>query len=338
MKPTEGDLPAALQQAQAIVAEQLTRLRAVADAARARQAALAVEARAAERALDEAATQLLFAASHNQFKAGLLGRKEAQLRERYDAITREVEANERALRELAQLVRQIEMSSAGLGGGADSSPSDPWAQALRAQVIQGREEERVRLAREVHDGPAQVLANTLMGLAVCQGLAPDGNPKLAAALDRLHSATQEGLSEVRRFIAAQISQRGLSAAIGEYVRGHQNAYGTQVAFEAEPLPRLAPEAEIVIYRIVQEALQNAHKHARGARVVIRLTCSANQLRLAVRDDGPGFDPRSVLRRAGRESWGLTSMRERAELIGAQLAVASRPGYGTEITLTLQVEV
>jgi two-component system, NarL family, sensor histidine kinase DegS len=69
-------------------------------------------------------------------------------------------------------------------------------------------------------------------------------------------------------------------------------------------------------------------------VLVRLSQSAGSLLLTVRDDGPGFDPRSVARRAGSTNWGLTSMRERAELIGARFAVASRPGHGTEISLEL----
>lgn len=328
----------ALEQARAIVAEQIERLRTIANAERERGATLAIELRQVEWSLDEATTQLRFAADQNAVGSVLLGRKETGLRTRYEALARESEANARTLREIDQLVRQIEMSSVGLSRPDDSAPSDPWVQALRAQVIHGREEERVRLAREVHDGPAQVLVNTLMGLAVCQGMVLPEQERLSEGLKRLHGVTKEGLTEVRRFIAdlrpAQIDQQGLVAAMREYVRGHQNTYGTNVVIEAESLPRLSAEAEIVLYRIVQEAIQNAHKHARGARVVVRVAPAPGKLLLTVRDDGPGFDPRSVVRRAGRESWGLTSMRERAELIGAKLTVASRPGHGTEIALEL----
>jgi two-component system sensor histidine kinase DegS len=107
-----------------------------------------------------------------------------------------------------------------------------------------------------------------------------------------------------------------------------------VTFESDSLPRLRPEAEIVLYRVVKEALQNAHKHARGAAVRVTINVRGDLLHLTVRDDGPGFDPREVARRAGRESWGLTSMRERAELIGAKLTVSARPDHGTEVAVTL----
>ncbi len=225
---------------------------------------------------------------------------------------------------------------------ADEGGSDPWALALRAQVIQGREEERVRLAREVHDGPAQVLANSLMLLETCCALAQQsGAEKLATMLDRMRDATREGLREVRRFIAdlrpGRIEEHGLSAALEEYLRGYANAYGAHVNLEAEGLPRLPSDVEIVLYRIIQEALQNAHKYARGAELSIHFTRQAGRLQLSIRDDGPGFDPHEVARRAGRSSWGLTSMRERAEMIGAQFIVTTRPGHGTDVSVVLPLE-
>jgi len=157
-------------------------------------------------------------------------------------------------------------------------------------------------------------------------------------LDRMREATRDGMREVRRFIAdlrpGGIEEHGLAEALGNYLRGYINAYDARVALETEPLPRLPSEVEIVLYRIVQEALQNAHKYARGANIIVRLTQQDRALHLSIRDDGPGFDPHEVVRRAGRSSWGLTSMRERAELIGARFTVASRPGQGTEVLVVL----
>jgi len=124
------------------------------------------------------------------------------------------------------------------------------------------------------------------------------------------------------------------SAIGDYLRGYMNAYDALVHLEAETLPRLPSEVEIVLYRVIQEALQNAHKYARGAPITVRLTHHSGALHLSVRDDGPGFDPHEVVRRAGRSSWGLTSMRERTEQIGARFIVTSRPGFGTEVSVVL----
>jgi len=338
----EPGLPQVLHEAHTIVAEQLKRLRDLAEGARREGELLSTTLRQVERQLDEALLQHRTAVERRQPGAALLGQRVAELRDRSEELGSALAANRHALRQLEQLIRQIEMSSAALtdvdGGVAD----DPWALALRAQVIHGREEERVRLAREVHDGPAQVLANAQMLLETCYSLAQQtGHERLVLMLDRMRQATREGLQEVRRFIAdlrpGDVAERGLVEALREYLRGYNNAYNAQATLDAEPIGRLPSEVEIVLYRIVQEALQNAHKYARGARVMVRLTRQPGRIVLAVRDDGPGFDPHEVARRAGRSNWGLTSMRERAELIGARFTVASRPGHGTEVLVTLPTE-
>jgi two-component system sensor histidine kinase DegS len=134
-----------------------------------------------------------------------------------------------------------------------------------------------------------------------------------------------------------VRERGLGEAIREYLRGYVNAYPTQVQIDIEPLPRLPEDVEIVLYRIVQEALQNAAKYASGAPLMVRLVRQNNQMVLTIRDEGPGFDPHEVARRAGRSNWGLTSMRERADMVGARLTVSSRPGHGTEVAVVMPVE-
>ena len=332
-----------LQQAHGIVADQLSRLHDLAANTRRTIEAQSVALRQAERQLDEASLQYQNARTQRAFNATTLARQHATAKERYDTLADKLRSQQHALKQLEQLIRQIEMSSGVLTGSEETSNTDPWMLALRAQVIHGREQERLRLAREVHDGPAQVLANSLMILESCFSLAQQGtDTRLTTMLERLRGAAKEGLQDVRRFIAdlrpGKIEEQGLASAIGEYLRGYINAYNTQVHFEAEPLPRLPIETEIVLYRIVQESLQNVHKYARGAPATVQLTRRGDTLRLFIRDEGPGFNIHEVARRTGRSSWGLMSMRERAELIGAQFAVASRPGYGTEVTVTLPLEV
>lgn len=332
---------ALLESAYAIVAEQLTRLRELHRSAMQRYTGLENELRQSERLLDEATMQQRFAAEHGLPKAADITQREQQLRSSHELLQREFDTLRRALRQLDQLVRQIDMSSATLSGNAEGEPADPWVQALRAQVIMGREEERLRLAREVHDGPAQVLANAKMGLERCKNLLQSQRlTDLEGMLQQLGDSAQEGLREVRQFIAdlrpGKLDEQGLVGALSEYVRRYRDTVSAQVSFDAEPLPRLPAETEIVLYRIVQESLQNAHKHARGAAVHVSLVVRQSRLLLKIRDEGPGFDPRSVARRAGRESWGLTSMRERAELIGAEFTVTTRPGHGTEVALSLPI--
>ena len=337
-----AEQPVVLREAHTIVAEQLARLRALAESTRQNGVSLGLALRQAERQLDEALIQQRSASQWQAPSARSLMKRAAEVRERYEALERDVRANQHALKQLEQLIRQIEMSSSALTSAEDAGGADPWVLALRAQIIHGREEERTRLAREVHDGPAQVLANSLMILESCYTLAQQaGAEKLTSMLDRMRTSTREGLQEVRRFIAdlrpGGLDEHGLVAATHEYVQNYNNAYSAHVSVEAEPLPRLPRETEIVLYRIIQEALQNAHKYARGAQVLVRLIRQNDRLQLAIRDDGPGFDPHEVVRRAGRSNWGLTSMRERAEIIGARFSVASSPGHGTEVSVILPIE-
>lgn len=337
-----AEQPVVLREAHAIVAEQLGRLRALAESTRRREAELGVALRQSERQLDEALIQQRSAVQLRAPVASGLTQRVAELRARHTATEGELRMHQHALKQLEQLVRQIEMSSSTLISGEEANAADPWALALRAQIIQGREEERTRLAREVHDGPAQVLANSLMLIESSHMLAQQsGSEKLATILSRMRDATREGLQEVRRFIAdlrpGALDEHGLAAALAEYVRGYNDAYRAHATLDAEPGPRLPREIEIVLYRIGQEALQNAHKYARGAPIAIRIQRQAGRLQLTIRDEGPGFDPHEVVRRAGRSNWGLTSMRERAELIGARFSVASSPGHGTEVTVVLNFE-
>lgn len=336
-----ADPAALLEAAHSIVADQLAQLRALIESAQQRSRQVAGEVRQVARALDEITMQRRFAVERDLAGANALSAREKKLRARHDALDQEHQGLQRVLKQLDQLVRQIDMSSSALAGQSDGEPPDPWMLALRSQVIKGREEERVRLAREVHDGPAQVLANTLMGLEHSRGLLQEQRiERLGLTLDRLCDTARDGLAEVRGFIAdlrpGRLEEQGLVATLHDYVRRYRTVYNEQVTFDATPLPRLPSEAEIVLYRVVQEALQNAHKHARNAAVHVTLDVQPSNVVLTIRDEGPGFDPRRVAQRAGRESWGLTSMRERAELIGARFVVASAPGRGTEVTVTLPI--
>lgn len=333
------DQPAVLREAHTIVAAQLRQLRGLAERTRREGEALANELRQAERQLDELILQHRWAIERRLSQAGALAARLAEFKARCEALAQELHTNQHAYKQLDQIIRQFEMSSDALTGAPEGGTADPWALALRAQVIHGREEERVRLAREVHDGPAQVLANSLMLIESCYTLAQQaGSERLVTMLARMREAHKEGLQDVRRFIAdlrpGKLEELGLAAAVAQYIRGYTDAYRVQVTFDADPLPQLPIEAAIVLYRIVQESLQNAHKYARGAPVHVGLTYQGGVVRLTIRDEGPGFDPHEVARRAGRSSWGLTSMRERAELIGAHFTVTSRPGHGTDVLVTL----
>lgn len=315
-----------------IVAEQTERLRAVLAEVQNRLAPATSDLRQITRTIDE-----LEVRSTLHDTNAILARQMKQLKERHQALAHEVAELQTAARSIEQLIRQTEMSSATLRD--DSTMADPWNQALKAQIIQGREDERNRLAREVHDGPAQVIAHVLLGLEHSLTLAQQQNfDRLLELLRQMRDSSRSGLHEVRRFIAdlrpPALEHHGLDTAINELCKRFATAGLLNVRSEGVRLPRLAPEQEIVLYRITQEALNNATKHARNANVVVHYAAVKEQLILLVRDDGPGFDPKATALRTQGKHWGFAGMRERAELVGATLVVNSAVGHGTEIRVTL----
>lgn len=321
--------------AAAIVNEQIERLRVVLGEVQARLAPATSDLRQITRTIDE----LQVRSSRSEANA-ILMRQMKQLKERQQALEREVNELQLAARSIEQLIRQTEMSSTALKD--DSAQADPWGLALKAQIIQGREDERTRLAREVHDGPAQVVAHVLLGLEHSLTLAQQQNlDRLLELLRHLRDTSKSGLHEVRRFIAdlrpPALEHQGLDAALKDLCGRFGTQSTLQVRCEGMPLPRLAPEQEIVLYRITQEALNNATKHARNATVVVHFAAIKGQLILIIRDDGPGFDVQTIAARTQGKHWGLASIRERAELVGAQLQVQSAVGQGTEIRVTLALD-
>lgn len=204
--------------------------------------------------------------------------------------------------------------------------------ASNANALAAQEAERHRIAQELHDQVGQSLTVVLLGLKELGARAPAG---LREELDMVRETARVGLDDVRR-VARELRpgvlhDLGLLAAL--------SALGTDVAAHGGPvvrrtfgrgLPDLGHDAELVIYRVAQEALTNAARHARATRVELSLVCAGEQLVLEVRDDGRGFEPGPAL----PDGAGLTGMRDRAALVGGSVEVVSTVGAGTIVRLRL----
>jgi two-component system sensor histidine kinase DegS len=216
--------------------------------------------------------------------------------------------------------------------------------AIRQAMIRAQEVERQRLAREVHDGPAQVLANAIIGLEfVERTFRATGSSDMSqplAEIERIKSAMREGLTEIRRFIfdlrPTMLSQRGLVATVEHYIETYRSFLPPEVELSLPPqLPRLTPEQELTAFRVIQEALQNVHRHARASRVSVTIGASDGELTVRVRDNGQGFRP-SAVAPTSSSGFGLAGMQERAAVVGGRVNVRSRPGQGTEVTLVVPI--
>lgn len=211
-------------------------------------------------------------------------------------------------------------------------------------MLESLEAERERLYRDVHDGPAQVLANAMFEVEYLERIADratgDAKVALKTELANLKSQFRSSLDAVRGMIydlrPPVLSELGLAGAIRDYASEYQSRYGLRVDCHLDADDTgLEPMQELAIYRVMQEALQNVHKHAQASTVGIvwqRSRGEKEQWVMHCTDDGVGFDLVKVARR--QRSVGLLAMRERAELIGATLQVQSTPGQGTAVTLLL----
>ena len=203
---------------------------------------------------------------------------------------------------------------------------------MSSHVLTAQEEERTRIARELHDDTAQALTSVLVRLRLLERSAED--KRLRSGLAELRDLTVETLDGVRRLAIdlrpPMLDDLGLEAAIQSHVQDFSRQRQINVNFTSSGLGRLPPNVELVLYRIVQEALSNVAKHAGASRVETRLSRKGRTLRLLVEDDGCGFDVEAA--KGSRQSGlGLFGMEERLALIGGTLRVESSPGKGTRLS-------
>jgi two-component system sensor histidine kinase DegS len=211
-------------------------------------------------------------------------------------------------------------------------------QVMWAQIALGQEAERARLAREIHDGPAQVLANTVLRLQLVEQLMRQNPKEVEPEVSRVRAALQESLKDVRRFIfnlrPASLSDAGLIPTLRYYTRDFADQFGIDVELNMPENLVLSANQELVVFRVIQEALQNVQKHAQANSIEVNVQQRpGGPLVVTITDDGIGFDPK-VVRQSRTGSSGLVSMRERAATVGGTLKADSRAGTGTTITLTL----
>jgi two-component system, NarL family, sensor histidine kinase DegS len=278
---------------------------------------------------------------------GAMQRQEDGLLERKDDLQKGISELEQVVTRMSWLIHQIEgagawvLASAEANGEADVARAlqpDSGEQVMWAQIIMGQEAERARLAREIHDGPAQALANTVMRLQLVEQMYQRQPEEVETELARLRSAVQDSLKDVRRFVfnlrPASLSDVGLVSTLRQHVRDYAEQFGVNVELNVPDNLALSPDQELVVCRVIQEALQNIHKHAEATSITVDLQQrQGGPLVVSVIDNGKGFNPKLVRQRQPSSS-GLVSMRERAATVGGTFQIESKPGSGTVVTLTL----
>ncbi|MBI4287894.1 MAG: GAF domain-containing sensor histidine kinase [Chloroflexi bacterium] len=200
--------------------------------------------------------------------------------------------------------------------------------------------ERDRIAREIHDGLAQVLGYiSLKTGAAQQMLAANRVAEARAELSDIGKVAEEAYTDAREAILGLRTSvtvaGGLQGALNEYISRAKRTGGLHIELEMEKGKqfRLLPAAEVQLIRIIQEALTNVRKHARATRAIVRLRLSDGVVLVSVEDDGHGFDVRAVNSEDGQH-FGLDAMKERATMVGGAFRVESAPGSGTRVEVAL----
>lgn len=217
-------------------------------------------------------------------------------------------------------------------------------EAMRAdllrKVITAQEDERKRLARELHDETSQSLAALAMGIdAAAEAIRSGAQPRL----DEVKAIATRTLEDVHRLIfdlrPSVLDDLGLISAIEWYGERALRRKGVSVRCECEEgMDRIPPEMETALFRIVQEAMSNVARHAEASAVLVELGKEGRELRVSIEDDGRGFDPAAPTTDETRKHWGLLGIRERAEILGGTAKIESAVGKGTRVEVRIPLPV
>ncbi len=208
-------------------------------------------------------------------------------------------------------------------------------QSLAAQLLRAQEEERKRIAREMHDSIGSSLSAVKFCLESAAKDAKENTPSPEVFL-QLSKAMEQAIDESRRIMTdlrpSILDDLGILATIGWFCRRYGAIY-TGISIERDiriEEAQIPEHLKIIIFRIIQEAMNNSAKYSRAGKITLTLAQERDCIELSIKDDGIGFDPEAVSPKGGVAKFGLTSMRERAQLSGGMLEIQTAPSAGTKI--------
>ncbi len=205
-------------------------------------------------------------------------------------------------------------------------------------IIMAQEEERKRISREIHDGPAQSLAALTMRIDFC--LEKVNDPKvLTEELVDLKDSIGRSLKDIRRFIfdlrPMALDDLGLVPTLEQFIAGFKGRTGVNAHIDVQGTRvGLSPEVELAVFRVIQEAVNNSYKHARAKAIHVFIAFDADNRKVSsmIKDDGAGFDLLAVRKAYGTlKKLGLISMEERIRCCGGEFEIVSSPGEGTVVS-------
>ncbi len=214
-------------------------------------------------------------------------------------------------------------------------------QYMGLRIIKAQEEERQRVARDIHDGPAQSMSNVVLKAEICERLIDVDMEKAKEELQNLKKVVRENLQDVRKIIynlrPMSLDDLGLIPTLQRYILTFKEDNGIEVSFKTRGIyDDIRSVIALTVFRIVQESLSNIKKHAQAQNVVINLEFLDKELKLYIYDDGIGFNVEKLKSRKEdiNSGFGLFSMRERIDLLSGELNISSEPGKGTRLNISI----
>ncbi len=227
-------------------------------------------------------------------------------------------------------------SQARVGGVAQD------AQEMVGKIIQAQENERLRVSRQLHDGPAQAMSNLVLRAEICERWLDQDLNRAKTEITGLKSMVNDTLQETRRFIFELrpmiLDDLGLFPTLRRYIKDYVDKYKIEVNFQPSGERRLPTHIETAIFRIIQEALSNVSTHANATMVQLIIDMQQqNRVSLIIEDNGVGFDVNKLASGLTQKSLGIASMGQRIEMLGGSLNIDSTIGRGTRITAMIPVQ-
>ncbi|WP_339171703.1 sensor histidine kinase [Anoxybacillus sp. FSL W8-1294] len=278
-----------------------------------------------------------------QMELTMAQEKEKQLRQRRDELERRLTAVKETIERADHLIGQVTVVLNYLNGDfrelSDFINGANEKQEFGLRIIEAQEEERKQLSREIHDGPAQMLANVIMRSDLIERIYRErGAEEAIGEMRDLKKMVRSALYEVRRIIydlrPMALDDLGLIPTLKKYLQTIEEYHKTTITFTyTGEVKRLSNRFEVAVFRLVQEAVQNALKHAEAKEIQVKMELKKDHLLIVVKDDGKGFNPNEKKDKA----FGLMGMRERIEWLEGKLHIYSQFGRGTIVTMHIPLQ-
>ncbi len=270
--------------------------------------------------------------------------EEKQYRQKRDLLQRRLQSLLQTIEHAEHLANRLNVTLSYLTSDyedvGEAIDKTKLKQDYSLRIIEAQEEERKRLSREIHDGPAQMMANVLLRSDLIERTYREKGPELAfQEIKSLKEMVRDALTEVRRIIydlrPMALDDLGLIPTLRKYLETTQEYNkGIKLSFESNGNEvRLPGNYETAIFRLVQEAITNAVRHGKASEIEVKVEWLKTHVNMIVKDNGTGFD-QSIVK---NQSFGLLGMKERIELVNGEFFINSSPGNGTMLMFQIPLE-